>query len=137
MWKETSCVLRRFSVRDREQVVDGLHAWTGPRRSDRGVVLVPGADLPAERDSPVRRGDGELIGVELGVPGERLLDLVLDVGRARCRVVEVDVVLDPDDAQQIAGDQLRLVPLVLPVDRARQCDETVLDPGVDGGRYEG
>src|SRR3954447_6611523 len=135
--RDIAILPRRRSVRDGEQVVDGLHARGGPRRRDRGVVLVPGADLPAQRDRAVRAGDGELLGVELGVPGERLLDLLLDVARARRRVGEVDVVLDRDDSQQVAGNEVRLVALVLPVDRSGERDDTVLDPGVDAGRHQG
>src|SRR3954449_4450946 len=110
MWKETwRTPSGRRSVGDRELVVDGHHARGGPGRRDRGVVLVPGADLPAERDRAVRGGDGECVGVELGVTGERLLDVVLDVVRARCGVGEVDVVLDRNDSRQVAGDEFRLV----------------------------
>src|SRR3954464_3854693 len=59
---------RGRSVGDDEQVGDGLHAWGSPRRGDRGVVLVPGVDAPAERDSAIRGRDAERARVELGVP---------------------------------------------------------------------
>jgi hypothetical protein len=49
-------------------------------------------------------------------------------------VGEGDLVRDADRADDVAGDELRLLALVLPLRAARRCDEAVVDADVDGPR---
>jgi hypothetical protein len=58
---------------------------------------------------------------------------VLYVVAGRLRILELDLVEDVDNADDVRRDELRFVALVLPVGRAGERDEALVDLRVDGG----
>jgi Zn-dependent protease len=80
--------------------------------------------------------DVQVVRIDLGVPLERLLDRLLRVAGVRRRAIELDLVDDVERTDDVRGDVLRLVTLVLPVGGAGEGDEAVLHLCVHGRRYE-
>src|SRR4051794_23276242 len=126
----------RASEADRQVVFDGDDAGGGPGDGHGGVVLVPRAHGPGESHPAVVGSHRDVVCFDLGGSLERLLDRMLDVGRVLRRLGEVDVVLDAGDTDDVAGEELRLVPLVLRVGTAAERDKALLNGGVDRGGHE-
>src|SRR3954454_11402588 len=126
----------RASEADRQAVLDGDDTGGGPGGGHGRVVLVPRAHRAGESHPAVVGSHRDVVCFDLGGSLERLLDRMLDIGRVRRRLGEVDVVLDAGDTDDVAGEELRLVPLVLRVGTTAEGDKAVLDGGVDRGGHE-